>query len=326
MKVSAGLLLGAAGAFLALRGVDLDQVAEALGRANLLDLAAAAALMLFSHFLRARRWGLLLAPARKTDSGGLFAALMIGYAANTFVPAHLGEFLRAAVVSRRRGIPAAAAFASIVVERIVDVVSLIAVMGLVVAVHPFPAWVVSSGYMMLAGACGLLAALSLGRRFAPQAAGLLNWLLRPLPGRIAAGIERAASAFLNGIAPLESAAHYALAAGLSIAIWLCYAGVYYICLEAFGLAHLPWYAGLVVLVFTTVSVVIPSTPGYVGTFHYLCQMALVMFGVAEAEALSYAVASHLVGVLPATLTGLAFAHREGIAIFKAARESRRALS
>ena len=113
---------------------------------------------------------------------------------------------------------------------------------------------------------------------------------------------------------------------LSAAIWLCYAGVYYACLQAFHLTaayHLAWYVGLVVLVLTTISVVIPSTPGYVGTYHYLCQVALLMFGVPAGEALSFAIVAHALSVLPVTLLGLGLANYEGVAIYRTSIETQK---
>jgi hypothetical protein len=320
-KIAAGFLLGAAAALLAVRGVDFGEVAAALAGADPYWIGAAAALMMFSHYLRARRWRFFLAPIAAAKTGGLFSALMIGYAANTFVPAHLGELLRAAVAAKKLAIPASAAMATIVVERIIDVIALIAVMGLVVLIHPFPPWVVTSGVLMLSGAAALLAIICGLKRFRPHAHRLVRRLTAPLPGGLARRVEAAAAGFLDGATPLASAGQYAAVLVLSAAIWLCYAGVYYACLLAFDLVAgygLAWSVGLVVLVFTTVSVVIPSTPGYVGTFHYLCQMSLVMFGVPAAAALSFAVVAHAVGVLPVTAAGLVCANLEGIALFRGA--------
>lgn len=320
-KIAAGLLLGAAGAALAVRGVDFGEVAAALAGADLYWIGAAAALMMFSHYLRALRWRFFLAPIAAAKTGGLFSALMIGYATNTFVPAHLGEFLRAAVAAKKFAIPAGASMATIVIERIVDVIALIAVMGLVALIHPFPPWVVTSGVLMLAGAAAMLALIFGLKRFRPHAHRLIRRLAAPLPGSWARRVEAAAAGFLDGVTPLASAKQYAAVLLLSAAIWLCYAGVYYACLLAFDLVAgygLAWSVGLVVLVFTTVSVVIPSTPGYVGTFHYLCQMSLVMFGVPAAAALSFAVVAHVIGVLPVTAVGLVFANLEGIALFRGA--------
>ena len=103
---------------------------------------------------------------------------------------------------------------------------------------------------------------------------------------------------------------------LSAAIWGCYGMVYYLNIVAFHLDqtyYVPWYATLVILVVTTISIVVPSSPGYVGTFHYLCQLSLVMFGVNAGIALSYATVVHAVNVLPVTIIGLVMANIEGVA-------------
>ncbi len=320
IQIAAGLILGAVCIWLALRGVDFQRMGHALAGAHYGYVGLSVAAMMLGHFLRAMRWRYLLAPIRTVATGRLFSALMIGYAANSFVPAHLGELLRAFVLGKQSGISAGAAFASIVVERIIDVISLIGLMALVVIVHPFPPWVELSGVLMLAGALLLLAVLIGCKRFESQTAALVRLALKPLPEQAGKRIESLALNFFDGIQPLASAGHYLAAGVLSVAIWACYAAVYYLCLAAFDLTTLyalPWHAGLVVLVLTTVSVVVPSTPGYVGTFHYLCQVALLMFGVPASEALSYAIVAHAVGVLPVTLIGLAAAQVEGVAILRA---------
>jgi len=319
LKLILGLAVGAVCFYLAARTVDLEQMLAALGRTRYGFVLLSAALMFAAHYLRALRWRYFLAPVKRVPTGSLFSALMIGYAANTFVPAHLGEFLRAFVIGKKQNISASAAFASIVVERIVDVVSLIAIMALVIMVHPFPEWVEASGALMLGGTLLAFGALISAKRYEVRTAALIRALARPLPERIGRRLEALAINFLAGLVPLKSAGDYLAVAVLSLAIWLGYAGCYYACMEAFDLVsahHLAWYAGLVVLVFTTFSVVIPSTPGYVGTFHYLCQLSLVMFGVSASEALSFAVVVHFVSVAPTALAGLICANYEGVAIYR----------
>ena len=319
LKLAVGLAIGAVFFYLAVRGIDLEQTLAAFAQADYLLVGLSAVTMMAAHLLRAVRWRFLLAPVKMLSTRSLFSALLIGYAANSFVPAHLGEFLRAFVVGKKHGISASAALGSIVVERSVDVLSLITIMALVLIVHPFPEWITTGGAVMLAGALLLGATLIACKRFESQAVAFIRTLIRPLPERIGRRLEALTVNFLGGIVPLKSSSHYAAAAALSIAIWLCYAAVNYICLAAFklvGAYHLAWYVGLVVLVFTTISVVIPSTPGYVGTFHYLCQVALVIFGVSPSEALSFAVIVHLVGVVPVSVAGLVCAHHEGVAIYR----------
>ena len=318
-KLILGLAVGAVFFYFAVRNVDFDQALQALVKTDYRWIMVSAAVLMLAHVLRAVRWRYFLAPVKVVGGGSLLTALLIGYSANTFMPAHLGEFLRAFVIAKKKNLSASAVFASIVVERIVDVVSLITVMAVVVIVHPFPAWVETSGIIMLAGALLLFALLIACKRCEERTAGWVRVLVKPLPLRIGRRLESLSANFLAGLMPLKTAGHYAAAAILSIAIWLCYAGMNYTCLEAFSLVtsrHLPWYVGLVVLVFTTISVVIPSTPGYVGTYHYLCQLSLVMFGVSTSEALSFAVIAHLVNVVPVSLAGLACANYEGVAIYR----------
>ena len=325
IHLAVGLLIGAVCVYLALRGVDFGEVGRALAQAQNGYVLLAVGVMMLSHYLRAWRWRYFLAPVKTVNTASLFAALMIGYAANSFVPAHLGEVLRAYVIGKKHSVSASAALASIVVERIVDVISLIALMGVVLFVHPFPDWVVQSGTIMLAGAAGLLAALVAFKRGKAKTSRLLQRVLRPLPQPLSSRLIALIETFLSGIAPLQSGWHYLIVAALSATIWLCYAGVYYACLQAFQLAatyHLAWYVGLVVLMFTTISVVIPSTPGYVGTYHYLCQVALLMFGVPAAAALSFAIVAHALSVLPVTVIGLALANYEGVAIYRTRVEAR----
>jgi uncharacterized protein (TIRG00374 family) len=327
IQFAAGLLIGAVCVYLAVRGVNFGEMARALAQAQYGYVLLGVCVMMASHFLRAWRWRYLLAPVKTVNIASLFTALMIGYAANSFMPAHLGEVLRAYVIGKKQSISASATLASVVVERIVDVLSLIALMGLLLFVYPFPDWVAESGTFMLAAAAGLLAALVAFKRGEAKTSRLLQRVLRPLPQPVSSRLIALMETFLSGISPLQSGWHYLVVAVLSAAIWLCYAGAYYACLQAFHLTatyHLAWYVGLVVLVLTTISVVIPSTPGYVGTYHYLCQVALLMFGVPATEALSFAIVSHALGMLPVTVLGLALANYEGVSIYRTSAESRKA--
>ena len=79
-------------------------------------------------------------------------------------------------------------------------------------------------------------------------------------------------------------------------------------------------ASLILLVITTIAVVVPSSPGYVGTYHYLCQITLALFGIPAGPALSFAAVVHGVNFIPVLVAGLFFAQHEGMAILKMSRE------
>jgi uncharacterized protein (TIRG00374 family) len=258
------------------------------------------------------------------DTGSLFSSLIIGYTANAIVPAHLGEFLRAYVLSKKRRISMSSIFATIVTERIIDVFSLLALMLLAICIHPFPAWVIKSGYIMFAGALGLFIFLILLKKATSPTMRILGFVLKPLPKLFERKILAVTEKFVSGITPLKRWHDYVTVAILSVVIWACYGLVLHFGLEAFNFAetfHLKWSVSLILLVITTIAIVVPSSPGYVGTYHYLCQISLAMFDVPAGPALSFAAVVHGVNFLPIILVGLFFAHYEGTAIFEMSEQS-----
>jgi hypothetical protein len=244
---------------------------------------------------------------------------MIGYMANLLLPAHSGEFFRAYVLSKKRTIPMSSILATIVIERIIDVFSLLVLMLLAIFIYPFPSWVSKSGYIIFYGAVGLSIFLILLKKATSTIKRTLCFILKLLPKSFEQKIFNVIDQFVSGLVPLKGWHNYITVGILSMAIWACYAFVFHLGLEAFHFTEkfdLKWSVSLIILVFTTIAVVVPSSPGYVGTYHYLCQISLAMFGVPAGPALSFAAVVHGVGFFPILIVGLFFAHYEGMAISK----------
>jgi uncharacterized membrane protein YbhN (UPF0104 family) len=114
-------------------------------------------------------------------------------------------------------------------------------------------------------------------------------------------------------------ADYITVSFLSFIIWICYGLVFFFCLLAFDFVdtyQLEWLTSLILLVITTIAVVVPSSPGYVGTYHYLCQITLAMFGISAGPALSFATVVHGVSIIPVFIVGLFLAQIQGTSILK----------
>jgi len=314
-----GCLIGLVFLYLTGRKVDFSLMWEAFTKVNYWFVLFAVPVIFFSHLLRALRWRYLMDPIKRVDVASLFSALLIGYMANILMPAHLGELLRAYVLGKKREVSASSTFATIVVERIIDVFALLLLMVFAILVYPFPEWINKAGYAMLVGTVGLFVFLILLKKYFAFFERFLNLLLRPLPKglqeRLVRGIER----FVLGIVPLRSGWDYPVVAVLSVVIWACYGFIIHLVLYAFDfvtLYHLPWSTSLIVLVVTTIGIVVPSSPGYVGTYHWLCQISLAMFGVPAGPALSFAILTHGVNFLPVLIVGLILAYYEGVEIFR----------
>lgn len=315
-----GCLIGLGFLYLAGRKVDFSLMWEAFTKVNYWFVLLAVPVIFFSHFLRALRWRYLMDPIKSVDVASLFSALLIGYMANILMPAHLGEFLRAYVLGKKRGVSASSTFATIVVERVIDVFALLLLMVFAILLYPFPDWINTAGHAMLVGTAGLFVFLILLKKYFAFFERFLNFLFKPLPKGLQEKLDRGVRSFVIGIVPLRSAWDYPVVAVLSVVIWACYGFIIHLVLYAFDFVsvyHLPWSTSLIVLVVTTIGVVVPSSPGYVGTYHWLCQVSLAMFGVPAGPALSFAILTHGVNFLPVLIVGLILAYYEGVEIFRA---------
>jgi uncharacterized protein (TIRG00374 family) len=316
-KTLAGIALSLFFIFLAMRRVNFRQMLLALAQADYWYMLPVLAVIALGLVLRSLRWQILLAPLQKTKIGILFTSLSIGYMANTFLPAHLGEFARAWHARKKTGIAASSVFATIVVERLIDVFCLLLLLAAAMMVFPFPGWLRKSGMLMLALVAVLSVLLLWMKKFPRQALVLTATLLRPLPASLYEKVRGLLEQFLTGVTPLLRPSHYLAVGGLSLLIWVCYALTIQMLFFAFafvGRYGLPWSAALVVMVVTTISVVVPSSPGYIGSFHFLCQLALGLFAVPKGPALSYAFVLHAVSVFPVFFLGLFFLAREKLSL------------
>ncbi len=93
-------------------------------------------ILIGSHYVRALRWRLLMAPLGYTPTrSNVFFAVMIGYLANQGVP-RLGEVLKCTVLARYEKIPADKLVGTIILERMIDALCLLTVFGITLAIQP----------------------------------------------------------------------------------------------------------------------------------------------------------------------------------------------
>src|SRR5690606_5047983 len=139
-KAILGLLLGAGLLYYSLRGISLGDVFAEIRRADPILFLASILLAVGPILVRAWRWRALLEPVRPgTSFGARFRATMIGFMANNILPARIGEVARVYALRRIEPVPIAASLGSLVVERLLDGVVVIAFLFLAMALPGFPA-------------------------------------------------------------------------------------------------------------------------------------------------------------------------------------------
>lgn len=290
---------------------DLRHLADALGSASYGWLIPAVGLYLVGLWVRAVRWRILMMPVAPLPITSLYGILSIGFLVNNILPARLGEIARAFLIGRRHGVSRSAALATIVVERIFDGIVMLLFLGIATAAaggQVAPDWLtllVPITAIAFGGATIVLALLALAPTMALRMAAVL---MAPLPVRAREAALEIGGKFIVGLGVLQD---LKLAAGVlvtSVLAWLVEAQVYAAVGRAFGLAIDP-VAFLLALAVANLGTMIPSSPGYVGTFDALVARSLAIFALSDAVALAYALVLHLTIWLPPTLIGLFFLWR-----------------
>lgn len=310
-----GFVITGAFIVLLLWKTDLHELTTALASANYFWVALIVACVLLSYSLRTVRWGRILYPTRQLPFRTLLPVLFIGFMANNLLPARIGELVRAYALGQKTGLSKSLGLATILVERLCDGVTLVAVLGVVALLFPLPAWGRQAGY--IAGGLFFVVVIASLAVLAQEerALRLLAKLSSPLPARFGTAVEEKAAAFVVGLRALRSGQNLMLIAGWSVVIWAVEMTSYLMVMKSFNpVLHVgtPLVAALLMMVMVNLGTLIPSAPGYVGVFQFFGVLALSAFGVPTGIALAIAIVSQAVQWVTVTGIGLAFVARESM--------------
>jgi uncharacterized protein (TIRG00374 family) len=287
---------------LALRGINVVALWAALRSANYLWLLPAVLITVALLVLKGWRWQLLFLPDSHPRFRPVFAALCAGYLASNVLPARMGELVRLVLLVSDEPVSAARTLSTIVVERLLDILSLLAIMLLLLPFVQLPAVMTHAAQGL--GILALVAALAMVvLSFWKER--LLRWarlLLKPIHFLDRPGVYAALGHLIDGFAALRSKLGLLLIA-ISLVGWV---GVVLMAWSAAQAMHLqvPITAMVFAVIVTTLGMLVPSSPGYVGVFHYLVTVALAPFGVAKGLALSFALVWHGVNYLTLSASGV----------------------
>ncbi len=297
---------------------DLSAVRDALASADYRWVAVAAALYLLAFIPRGMRWGRLLVGVRQLPLTSLIKVAVIGFMANNVLPLRLGEFVRAYVLGRKEHVSTAATLATIVVERVLDGLTLVLAMSVILAIYPFPLWVKRVGEATSVLFVGALVAILFLAYRGDLVRSLAARVLRPLPSTVAGKVSQLLDAFDSGIHMMRRPVDAIVAAGLSVVIWAIEFVVYTRVLAAFGPAiqrelgqPVPLHLVVLLLVVLNFGVMVPTAPGYIGAFQAAIIVVLAgVVGLSNPLAFSIAWVLWAVMVLPVVLLGFVFLSSE----------------
>ena len=320
-----GLAIGLVAIFL--RNADLAQVWNSVAAARMDYLLLALGLVAVGFVIRAERWKYLLEPIGRTRFRNVFRTTVIGFGASAVLPARAGEVIRPYLLARQEGLSATAAFATIIVERVLD---LVAVLGMLAAflilfdpgLEARDSAVFSAirygGLIMAPFAIGALIVMFF---MAGHPDTLHRWLLKAemvLPTRLASLIARLAKTFAEGFGVVRRPERLVIAVAWSIVLWISIAAGIWAVSIAFGIG-MSFTGAWLMLAPLVVGVAVP-TPGGVGGFHEAYRIgATAFFGADNNTAVGAAIVLHAISMLPVAIVALVFIVQDGLKIGGIAR-------
>jgi len=295
-----------------------------------------------ADILRARpEWlilSLLLEPLGPTSFASAFRATAVGFAASTVLPARAGELIRPYFLARqsRHGqherMSATGAFATIILERLLDLVTVLVLLALYVFVFDRdlavtnPQAIVWLKWIGAIAALGSLTALVVLFVVAGDPGRLrrtLERLERVVPSTLAGLIARVAEKFARGLGAIRRPRRLLVALMWSFPLWLSIAAGIWAVAVAFRIA-MPFSGSFLIIALLSIGVTIP-TPGAVGGFHAAFRYgATAFFGAPDDAAVGAAIVAHVLSQGPSLLLGLFFAAQEGLNLAGMQRLARQA--
>jgi uncharacterized protein (TIRG00374 family) len=319
-KLAIGILISLVFLYLAFRKVNYADLWMALKGANYWYIIPNMILVILSMWMRGYRWKFMVNPIKKVGLSRLFHSVMIGFMANNVLPARLGEIVRAYSLGTKENISKSATFATIVVERVFDGFSLLFILWLSLLFSHFPDWVKKSSNIFLLMNLALLGFLVLFEIKTEPTLKVFNFIFRLLPKKLSLRANEILEKFISGLKVFRHIPSLLLILGWSILIWLVVGISNYFIFLAFDL-HPPIQASFILLVIVSLGVMLPSSPGFVGTFHYFVIISLAPFGYGKNIALPFAIILHASQYLPVTLLGLYYLKKEHLSLKSLESES-----
>ena len=306
IRIAVGIVVSAGLGWLAARGLDWGQMAEAFGSVSVPLVLLAVVVFMAASCLRAARWKVLFV-SDDLPINRLFVIQNVGIGLNNVMPVRVAsEVSQLAILSLKDGIRPSVALATLGMERVLDVVA--STLILAIAFFMVPEMAEFAPYVW--GALGLsVICIALVRLLAWGNTGI-PWIER-VPGL---------TAFTTAVRDLERhPMRLIVSMTMSIGYWLTVGLTAWILASAIDLPITVTTATLVIMGTIFFATAVPAAPAAIGTFEFAVVYVLEFFGVSRESGFGFAVITHVVFFLPPTLMAAIFLPREGLGSFSRLR-------
>ncbi|MEK6793936.1 MAG: lysylphosphatidylglycerol synthase transmembrane domain-containing protein [Spirochaetota bacterium] len=345
IQLIVGLVISAVFIFITFRTLDFGKIWQSLLSANWFVVLIAVVVQIAALALRGIRWGYLIPVNAKIRTSTLIEATYIGYMANNIFPAKLGEIIRPYLLGKKEGISKTSAFASIVMERIIDGLTVVGILFVISFISPeilrntkealslvasflgmksAPAIdvrkVTTVGFLAVLALLGFMIFLRVGRS---TAFGVVSFFLKPLPKKFSEKVIAVLHKFVDGIGFKPAPGSVPIMTGITVIYWILISASLMILLFAFPFGRAlpsPYLAALWVMCISGLGLSIPSAPSGIGTYEFAAIFGLVLCGIVPEDAASVAILAHFViGLIPQVIAGFICLGISGVSFSEATK-------
>ncbi|MFN2425080.1 MAG: lysylphosphatidylglycerol synthase transmembrane domain-containing protein [Candidatus Binatia bacterium] len=314
LQFAVGLGLSGLFLWLALRGEDWEAIRRSLAGVDYTWVALMAPVGIYTLYARSQRWQLLLEKThgRPVAMMPIFSASAIGFMANMVLPFRVGEVARPWLVARNTGLPLASTFATVVVERVLDLLAL-AVFGLgIVLTADVPPMVTRLAQLAAAVAGVAFVGLYIVVARRETVLPILDHIWKRIP-KVGPVLLRLEHEFVDGMSSIVDPPTLLRAVAWSLYIWFIVAVSFALGFKATGMDVPMIHGGITVATIVALAVSIPSAPAFVGQFEWGCKLALEQIhGVDGSVAIAYSILVHTAQFFIQVILGVIFLAREGL--------------
>jgi uncharacterized protein (TIRG00374 family) len=308
-RIAIGTLISAFCLLLALKDVPLGDVAQALAHANYGWVVLALLAMVLQTWLRAVRWILLYYPHHHgLRVRAMWGISVIGQMLNIVAPWRIGELARIYLAGEIEKRSKVQTIATLGVEKIFDTLMLLAILLTLPLFMTLPTWLEQprEGLVIVSVAMFAVAIALIFSR---------DWLIRlvekiPILWR-GLSLSTHAQRALSGLDVFKRWDVHLELQALSLVGWSLGVFCNYLTLLALNL-QLPFVSALLLMAVLQVGVFVPSSPGKVGVFQYLCILALSLFAVDKSMGFTYGILLYFVAFGPPVALGVFFLWWNGV--------------
>jgi len=274
-----GLIITAGALYYTLHNVSLKDLAASFKTVDYVYIVPAVFIILLSYFFRALRWRILISPMKQVEARDLFSPLMVGYMAN-ILPARAGELIRAYLLGKKHDIPFSGAFASIIVERLFDIVSILLLFA---GVFMFNAEVLDSeatisgvslqtlatrfGEMSAILVAALIGFLYMIVQRKEKLMTIIRWVIRPLPQKWHDKVEYLVEEFSLGCMITKDLPALLKITVYTVLVWAMIVVSYLPFYFAYDLDNKSLESLIILTVLVSILIVLLPTPAFLGSFN-----------------------------------------------------------